>query len=248
MAIMGQVVALNQIKSHPLLETGLLGGKAWETYLREVLHQLRIYEASLNSFTATATGVGVKSRSGSNQSLTDASSAQTYFWLNQTIASYASYYVHVFRILLSGKWDPVSLIEDKDFWASSPSFASAVSHALSAANSVKQILRFDPDVSFMPGFFGTQLLQGSFHFLLIVERLQNKAGEPFLSAFEVMIRATESCIVTLNTEYQRNFCQVMRSAVAQARGRPVNYCEIQRRHRATMALYRWTGAGTGLAL
>jgi hypothetical protein len=154
----------------------------------------------------------------------------------------------VLHILLVGKWDPVSLIEDKDFWTSSPAFASTISHALDAADSVAQILRFDPDISFMPYFFGIQLLQGSFLLLLIVERLQKEAGEGILNACDVMIRATESCVVTLNTEYQRNFRQVMRSAVAQARGRPVNHNEIRHRRKAVLALYRWTRKGTGLAL
>ena len=147
-----------------------------------------------------------------------------------------------------GKWDPVALLEDKDFWTSSPTFAATISHALEAANALEQILHYDPDVSFMPYFFGIQLLQGSFLLLLIVERLQKEAGEGILKACELVIRATESCVVTLNTEYQRNFRQVMRSAVAQARGRPVNHSEIRHRRKAVLALYRWTRNGTGLAL
>jgi len=82
----------------------------------------------------------------------------------------------------------------------------------------------------MPYFFGIQLLQGSFLLLLIVERLQKEAGEGILNACEVMIRATESCVVTLNTEYQRNFRQVMRSAVAQARGRPTQARQLAAGH------------------
>jgi hypothetical protein len=109
-------------------------------------------------------------------------------------------------------------------------------------------LHFDPDVSFMPYFFGIQLLQGSFILLLFVDRLQNDAGERILNACEVVIRATESCVVTLNTEYQRNFRQVMQSALAQAKGRPVNLGEIRHRRKAILALYRWTRNGTGLAL
>lgn len=169
-------------------------------------------------------------------------------WHTQTVVAYASYVVHVLHILLMGKWDPVSLLEDKDFWTSSPTFASTIAHALEAANALERILHYDPDVSFMPYFFGIQLLQGSFLLLLIVERLQKEAGEGILKACEVVIRATESCVVTLNTEYQRNFRQVMRSAVAQARGRPVNHSEIRHRRKAVLALYRWTRNGTGLAL
>lgn len=56
-------------------------------------------------------------------------------------------------------------------------------------------------------------------------------------------------MATLNTEYQRNFRKVMRSALAQVRGRlPEGIGEQQLRRRDVLSLYRWTGDGTGLAL
>jgi hypothetical protein len=74
-------------------------------------------------------------------------------------------------------------------------------------------------------------------------------------------------VATLNTEYQvcppqnpslplanlinsqRNFRKVMRSALAQVRGRvPEDFNEQQLKRREVLALYRWTGDGTGLAL
>ncbi len=48
---------------------------------------------------------------------------------------------------------------------------------------------------------------------------------------------------------QRNFSRVMRSALAQVRGRvPEDLGEQHQRRRELLALYRWTGDGTGLAL
>lgn len=48
---------------------------------------------------------------------------------------------------------------------------------------------------------------------------------------------------------QRNFRKVMRSALAQVRGRvPEDFGEQQQRRREVLALYRWTGDGSGLAL
>ncbi|KAL2832360.1 fungal-specific transcription factor domain-containing protein [Aspergillus pseudoustus] len=247
MVIMGQVVDLSQMKTHPILGAGTLGKETLQAHRDQVLLQLSIYEASLGEFIARASSVEDALPPWGPHQPTAHSQSQIY-WISHTVAAYASYYVHVLHILLTESWDPVTLTDDKVSRTSSLSFASAISRALKAAESVNLILKFDPDISFMPDFFGVQLLQGGFHFLLIIERLQDKADEAFLGACEVMIRATESCLVTLNTEYQRNFCQVMRSAVAQARGRPVNFCEIQRRHRAILALHRWTGTGTGLAL
>lgn len=50
-------------------------------------------------------------------------------------------------------------------------------------------------------------------------------------------------------EWQRNFRKVMRSALAQVKGRMVeDFGEQQLRRREVLALYRWTGDGTGLAL
>ncbi|KAJ5305872.1 hypothetical protein PENANT_c015G11285 [Penicillium antarcticum] len=245
MTITGELIDLNQARNHPTLGVRLQGKEAWDVHVAEVLRQLEIYKASLTTFAAADPETSLPSGSGQP---VDAQLSQAYSWHTQTVIAYSSYLVHVLHILLVGKWDPVSLIEDKDFWTSSPAFASTISHALEAADSVQQILRFDPDISFMPYFFGIQLLQGSFLLLLIVERLQKEAGEGILNACETMIRATESCVVTLNTEYQRSFRQVMRSAVAQARGRPVNPSEIRHRRKAVLALYRWTRKGTGLAL
>lgn len=248
MTIMGQIIDLNHLKNHPMLGPEALRQDGWEAQLHEVLRQLDLYEASLTAFIAGSLDLKASSVSTTTPNTTKRSEPQAYFWVVQTVTSYASYYVDVLHILQDGKWDPVSLMQDKSFWDSSPNFASAIPHALKAADSVRQILKFDPDVSFMPNFFGIQLLQGGFYFLLILERLQDKAGEPFLSACEVMIRATESYIVTLDTGFQRHFCQIMRSSLAQARGRPASHYEIQQRRRAILALYQWTGAGTGLAV
>lgn len=252
MTITGELIDLNQSRNHPTLGVRLQGKEAWEVHVAEVLRQLETYKASLATFAASTATDTEASMAGAYTSKpdqpVDAQVSEAYSWHTQTVIAYASYLVHVLHILLVGKWDPVSLIEDKDFWTSSPAFATTISHALEAADSVRQILRFDPDISFMPYFFGIQLLQGSFLLLLIVERLQKEAGEGILNACETMIRATESCVVTLNTEYQRSFRQVMRSAVAQARGRPVNPSEIRHRRKAVLALYRWTRKGTGLAL
>ncbi|KAI9870046.1 MAG: hypothetical protein M1823_008867, partial [Watsoniomyces obsoletus] len=71
----------------------------------------------------------------------------------------------------------------------------------------------------MPFFFGIYLLQGSFLLLLIADKLQGEANPNIVRACEVIVRAHEACIVTLNTEYQRNFRKVMRSALQQVRGR-----------------------------
>ncbi|KAK6539708.1 Xylanolytic transcriptional activator xlnR [Orbilia ellipsospora] len=164
--------------------------------------------------------------------------------------AYGTHVLHVLHILLSGKWDPISMLDDNDLWISSPGFISATAHAVSAAEAIGNILKYDPDLSFMPYFFGIYLLQGSFLLLLIADKLQGEASQAVVGACETIVRAHEVCVVTLNTEYQRNFRKVMRSALAQVRGRclPEDMEEQKQRRREVLMLYRWCGDGHGLAL
>ncbi|OKP04975.1 Xylanolytic transcriptional activator xlnR [Penicillium subrubescens] len=74
---------------------------------------------------------------------------------------YSTYLLHVFYILLRGKWDPISMMEDNDDWITSENFLICASHALSATSMVSQILSMDPEMTFMPYLFGIYLLQGS---------------------------------------------------------------------------------------
>ncbi|KAH9897308.1 transcriptional activator xlnR [Xylariomycetidae sp. FL2044] len=165
------------------------------------------------------------------------------------VMAYGTHVMHVLHILLTGKWDPINLLDDNDLWISSQGFITATGHAVSAAEAISSILEYDPGLEFMPFFFGIYLLQGSFLLLLIADKLQLEASASVVRACETIIRAHEACVVTLNTEYQRNFSKVMRSALAQVRGRvPEDLGEQYQRRRELLALYRWTGDGTGLAL
>lgn len=119
------------------------------------------------------------------------------------VKAYSAYLLHVFYILLHGKWDPISMIEDKDDWITSESFLTCASHALSATSMVSQILALDPELAFMPYLFGIYLLQGSFILLLFVDRMPelgpNRSVE---EVCETIIRAHEVSVVTLDTTFQ----------------------------------------------
>ncbi|KAJ5160367.1 uncharacterized protein N7482_007371 [Penicillium canariense] len=180
---------------------------------------------------------------------------------------YSTYLLHVFYILLHGKWDPISMIEDKDDWITSQSFVTCASHALSASGVVSQILTIDPELSFMPYLFGIYLLQGSFILLLFVDRMPelgpNRSVE---EVCETIIRAHEVSVVTLDTTFQvneilfagfrqrahqipqKNFRKVFRSMLydAQQAG-PHTWDEHKARRRELLSLYRWTPLAHGLA-
>lgn len=190
MTIVGEIIDLNHARNHPLLDLARRGGEGTGGIEAEILRQLDMYQNSLHVFEVAHSGMNALS-SPSEETLH-----------TKTVVAYATHVAHVCHILLAGKWDPVSLFDDEDLWISSPSFASTMRHAALAADAVSQMLELDPDMSFMPYFLGIQLLQGSFVLLLVIDRLQTKTDPSIIHACEVVIRATEACVATLDTEYQ----------------------------------------------
>ena len=123
--------------------------------------------------------------------------------LQQRIAAaYGTHLLHVMHILLTGKWDPVNLLDDDDHWVSTQGFGTAAKHATSAAEAISAIFDDDFDLSFMPWLWGIYLLQGSFLLLLVADKLQKQTTPTILKACENIVRAHEACVVTLDNEYQ----------------------------------------------
>ena len=272
MTILGEIAELNQARNHPRFGLTFRQASEWDQQVAEITQHLEIYAQSLKEFEARFLEPDHRSEAGtpSVRSVTSGSSRMTESILQtKIVVAYGTHVLHVLHILLHGKWDPISLLDDSDLWISSQSFISAMQHAVSGAEAVSDILEYDPDLSFMPFFFGIYLLQGSFLLLLIADKLQGEASPNVVNACETVVRAVEACVVTLNTEYQvgvflflvrvyplgsnqrlqRNFRKVMRSALAQVKGRiPEDFGEQQQRRREVLSLYRWTADGTGLAL
>ncbi|OJJ66836.1 hypothetical protein ASPBRDRAFT_137174 [Aspergillus brasiliensis CBS 101740] len=265
MTILGGIVDLHHAENHPRFGLAFRNSPEWERQVLDVTRQLDTYGRSLKEFEARYTSslplgatdnepavesshLDHTSPSGRSSSTVGSRVSESIVHTKMVVA-YGTHIMHVLHILLAGKWDPVNLLEDHDLWISSESFVSAMSHAVGAAEAAAEILEFDPDLSFMPFFFGIYLLQGSFLLLLAADKLQGDASPSVVRACETIVRAHEACVVTLNTEYQRTFRKVMRSALAQVRGRiPEDFGEQQQRRREVLALYRWSGDGSGLAL
>ncbi|KAG9247362.1 fungal-specific transcription factor domain-containing protein [Calycina marina] len=271
MTILGEIVDLYHAKNHPKFG-GFRSAHEWDDHAREIARQLDAYGESLRNLEAR--NLNNPSNDPSDIKMESARDAEEHNYVStlsarsaysmhtalphhsreadvqtRTVVAYGTHVMHVLHILLTGKWDPLSLLDDNDLCISSQSFIDATSHAVSAAEAIDNILEYDPGFEFMPFFFGVYLLQGSFLLLLIVEKLQAEASPNVVRACETIVRAHETCVVTLNTEYRRNFCKVMRSALSQVKGQiPENFNEQQLKRREVLALYRWTGDGTGLAL
>ncbi|EMD90319.1 hypothetical protein COCC4DRAFT_160284 [Bipolaris maydis ATCC 48331] len=241
MTILGDIVDLNAQKNHPRFGQR----SSWELHEAEITRQLERYAYSIEEFKAQY-GCGPNEEAQPNTT-PDPVRAE---WIHQTkkVAAYATHIMHVLHILLHGKWDPVALLEDDNMWVCSPSFLAATSNAITAAHAVDVILDVDPDLSFMPYLFGMYLLQGSLILLLLADKLSTETNENVIRACETIVRAHEAAVVTLNTEYQRNFRKVMISTLAQIKGHGHAREMTPAKRREVLSLYRWTSLGNGLAI
>lgn len=215
MAILGEIVDLQQAINHPKFGLSFRNSPEWENQAMEISRQLDMYGQSLKEFETRYTnsltmdndtameGSHLNHVSPSGQSTSTAGSRVSESIVHtKMVVAYGTHIMHVLHIVLAGKWDPINLLDDNDLWISSESFISAMGHAVSAAEAAADIMEYDPDLSFMPFFFGIYLLQGSFLLLLTADKLQGEASPSVVRACETIVRAHEACVVTLNTEYQ----------------------------------------------
>jgi hypothetical protein len=242
MTILGDIVDLNAQKNHPRFGQR----NSWELHEAEITRQLERYAYSIEEFKAQH-GCGQNEEGVQQNSTPDPVRSE---WKHQTrkVAAYATHIMHVLHILLHGKWDPVALLEDDNMWICSQSFLAATSNAISAAHAVEEVLDLDPDLSFMPYLFGMYLLQDSLILLLLADKLSTETNDGVIRACETIVRAHEAAVVTLNTEYQRNFRKVMISTLAQIKGHGHAREMTPAKRREVLSLYRWTSLGNGLAI
>lgn len=244
MTILGEIVDLNHARNHPRFGTF----KDWDDHAAEITRQLEAYGESLRNLKIRAANEAnaeahepMHPGTPSARSVNPSSSRVPESLMRaKIVVAYGTHMMHTLHVLLNGNWDLLSLLDDNGLWISSQSFIDATGHALSAAEALSTILEFDPDLSFMPFFFGIYLQQGSYLLLLIAKKLQGEANPNIVKACETIARAHEACITTLNTEYQRNFRKVI-SALQQVRGRDADF--DQQRRRESPSLYRWGGDG-----
>lgn len=225
MTILGEIVGLNHARNHPRFGVGFRSAREWDRQAVEIERHLELYEQSLESFARCNLGTDKQEVPDDHQddrqtniygpadvntspvrsvrSVLPSTSRMTELEIQTRIVlAYGTHVMHVLHILLTGKWDPINLLDDNDLWISSQEFITAAGHAVCAAEAISRILEYDPGLESMPFFFGIYLLQGSFLLLLIADRLQSEASASVVKACETITRAHEACVVTLNTEYQ----------------------------------------------
>lgn len=216
MAILGYIVELNQARNHPRFGQSTRHVAERDDRAAEITSQLEAYGQSLKEFEARHIDesnifdrASTEFYGPSINSIHPGSRVTDAIIQTKIVVAYGSHIMHVLHILVTGKWDPINLLDDKDLWISTPSFSNAIKHAVAAANAISNVLEYDPDLSFMPWFFGISLLQGGFLLLLMADKLAGQADPNVVRACENIVKAHEACIVTLNTEYQVSAATVL---------------------------------------
>jgi xylanolytic transcriptional activator XlnR len=208
MVILGEILDLNHARNRPRFGPLSTRPRIWTELSEEITQQLETFGRSLREFEAAGghapdSGTGGEPVTPSVVSAgSDSQTASELLLQTRTTVAYGNHIMHVLHILLTGKWDPIALLDDNDLWISSQTFVTATGHAVSAAEAVADVIEYDPDLSFMPFFFGIYLLQGSFLLLLFADKLQGDVSPDVVKACETIVRAHEACVATLDTQYQ----------------------------------------------
>ncbi|RDA91787.1 hypothetical protein CP533_2821, partial [Ophiocordyceps camponoti-saundersi (nom. inval.)] len=200
MAILGDIIEVHHRRRHPRL------GEQEDSHAVAVIEELLAsYELSLSSLTVpsrdlvTGLSTPVLHQDGIRLAAYDAADHTKI----RLVRAYSTHMLHVLHVLLHGKWDAISMLDDGEDWITSKRFTECANHAISASQSVSTILAMDPELTFMSYLFGIYLLQGSFILLLFADRMpQLGPNESVEQACENIIRAHEVCVVTLSTEFQ----------------------------------------------
>ncbi|RCI11609.1 hypothetical protein L249_7755 [Ophiocordyceps polyrhachis-furcata BCC 54312] len=200
MAILGDIIEVHHRRRHPRL------GDQEDSHAVAVIQDLLAsYELSLSSLTVPSrdlvTGLSTPAlhQDGIRLAAYDAADHTKV----RLVRAYSTHMLHVLHVLLHGKWDAISMLDDGEDWITSKRFTECATHAISASQSVSTILAMDPELTFMSYLFGIYLLQGSFVLLLFADRMpQLGPNESVEQACENIIRAHEVCVVTLSTEFQ----------------------------------------------
>ncbi|CEJ80423.1 Putative Transcriptional activator xlnR [[Torrubiella] hemipterigena] len=249
MAILGDIIEIHHRRRHPRF-----GGLDDAHSVAVVAKMLADFEYSLEGLSTESAIRGyssapVISLNGNGGPIPNSSSFSTDQAKARLVKAYSTHILHVLHVLLHGKWDALSMLDDGDDWITSDHFTKCASHAVMASQSVSTILTIDPELTFMSYLFGIYLLQGSFILLLFADRMpQLGPNESVEQACETIIRAHEVCVVTLSTEFQKNFRKVVRSTLYSVRGAGTTNWEEHRARRRALSLYRWTKGAKGLAL
>ncbi|KAL3454121.1 hypothetical protein BJX65DRAFT_301909 [Aspergillus insuetus] len=257
-SLLGHIIELHQFRNNPLLGQYLAPTAVdrIEALIAQRQQEIAALQQALDATTPDPLAAIWPGASAPARAIKDTTS-----WAAKLALVYSSCLLEVLYILLHGKWDPIFMMDDDgddgdEWWAAgfapgSFRLQTCVSHAISTATCIRQILDLDPDLTYMPYILSIYLVHTSFMVLGLMSRmLETGAGPAVEESCEVLIRAHEVSIMTLDCTLQKNVRKVLRSMLHRSR-HPEEDTFSHREHRARwkemLSAYRWTHAGSGMA-
>ncbi|CZR50262.1 uncharacterized protein PAC_00134 [Phialocephala subalpina] len=247
-AILGQIIDFHHAKSHPQWNSLFLDSSVTSAYHNTLSAQVEKFGRSLCDIEASPESprrqVGDILESPLTRILAISIRNQ-----RKMVILYGRYMMHILFILLYGKWDLESMMNDRDQWWSSPASSTTVSHAISAAEALDALLEVDYDLSFSPNFFGIYLLHGSFVHIGAATKFQGQTAPAVLRSCLTFSRAHEVCVVTFHNEYQRKLRRLIVWTLMNIKRLPEKPpADEVSVYQKIIRLYRWSTDGTGLGI
>lgn len=149
------------------------------------------------------------------------------------------------HILLYGKMDFVSMYSDLE-WQASPDFLAAGEHANRCAELAESILVIDKSLFLMYRLFGTYLLQSSFFFLILANKLGSDADKMILKNCSINLQVLDAFVKLADIAYQKTFVGFLRRTLERIVSRDGDWADGGLVIDEELMQYRWIGGYHGL--
>ncbi|THY36895.1 hypothetical protein D6D01_00072 [Aureobasidium pullulans] len=267
MALLGETVYFTLAQNHPRFGISVQTTNDWSNWRVAIREKLDDYQNEIE----TMRDPEVASRRAGSLSSQESNTSVPRVHRDQDPRSivvflYAEFLIDVFHIILAGKWDPQTLLEQHDNWLGSKEFGEVVEHAVNAAATMRELFDIDPGLRFMPFYLGIYLFHVSLPLVLVVDRKHQEVSEQFIIACDTFIRAHEICIshtwseslvrqtllhfqMSKANSSQVAMLNVLRTAKTEMQGKiqtDVRENAVQRRR--LLQKFDWTSEGRGVAL
>ncbi|KAG9740446.1 hypothetical protein KCU73_g9204, partial [Aureobasidium melanogenum] len=213
MALLGETVYFTLAQNHPRFGISLHTTNDWSNWRSAIREKLEDYKNGISTMRDSAER---SQRAGSDCSqASDRSQMQAPRYQGPRSAvmfAYAEFLIPVFHIILEGKWNPLTLLDQQDNWLGSTGFKNVVKHAIDAATPMRELFDLDPGLRFMPFYIGIYLFHVSLPLILVVDRVKQKINDRVITACDTFIRAHEICISQIPSEYSIAMLTVLRAA------------------------------------
>ncbi|KAG9656733.1 hypothetical protein KCU95_g4815, partial [Aureobasidium melanogenum] len=205
MALLGETVYFTLAQNHPRFGISLHTTNDWSNWRSAIREKLDDYRNGISTMRDSAERSQRAESDCSQTSNRSQMQAPRYQDPRSAVVfAYAEFLIPVFHIILEGKWNPLTLLDQQDNWLGSTGFKNVVKHAIDAATPMRELFDLDPGLRFMPFYLGIYLFHVSLPLILVVDRVKQKINDRVITACDTFIRAHEICISQIPSEYSVN--------------------------------------------